>query len=136
MPAGSGPQIATATTVVLAADTAEHVLCTVPPSNWANPNQLGNLLAMSVMFTGAAAGTVTFRIRQGTAITGTQVGPSIPITAANAVVNLPGLDVPDVSAFGQAQQGGQYVLTYQQSAHSLGTVNSAVLGLETVSPVT
>ena len=133
MPAGSGPQVATATNVALAADTAEHVLATLPPSSWNSAG--GCFLSFSAKFTGAAAGTVTFRVRQGAAITGTQIGVDIPITAANTVVNLPGLEMPDTSAFGLAQQGGQYVLTYQQSANSLGTVNLASLVLETIAPV-
>ena len=133
MPAGSGPQVASASAVTGAADTAEHVLATLAPANWNTP--AGTLLSVSAAFTGAAAGTVTLRVRQGTAITGTQVGPSIAFTAAAASKNLPGLEIPDASAFGLSQQGGQYVLTYQQSAISLGTFDLATMALETVAPV-
>jgi hypothetical protein len=133
MPAGSGPLIASASAVATAADTAEHVLCTIPPSSW--NAALGTFLSVSAAFTGAAAGTVTLRVRQGNTIAGAQIGTSIVFTAAAASKNLPGLEIPDASAFGLAQQGGQYVLTYQQSAVSLGTFDLAVLGLETIAPV-
>lgn len=133
MPAGSGPQVVSVTAVAGAADTAEHVLATLPPGNWNTP--AGTFLSVSAAFTGAAAGNVTLRVRQGTAITGTQIGTSIVFTAASGSKNLPGLEMPDTSAFGLAQQGGQYVLTYQQSANSLGTFDLAVLALETIAPV-
>lgn len=133
MPAGSGPITNVATGVVMAADTNEHVVCTISPQNW--QSQLGNLLTMSILLTGAATGTVTFRIRQGIAITGAQVGSSVPIATSSGAVATPGVEFPDTSAFGLAQQGGQYVLTYQQSAVSLGTLTSALLELETQAPL-
>jgi hypothetical protein len=115
------------------ADTAEHVVATLTPQNW--NSALGNLLGWSVLMTGSATGTVTFRVRQGTAITGTQVGTSVVQSTVAAQVNTPALDFPDTSAFGLAQQGGQYVLTAQGSVNSVATLNSALLELETIAPL-
>lgn len=135
MPAGSGPVINQTQPGALAADTNEHVICTVPPSFWNNPNGLGNLLSFDCVMTGSGTATVTFRIRQGTAITGTQVGVNVPVSVAAAGNYQPAGAFQDVSAFGNAQQGGQYVLTYQQSVASSATITNALLELETTSPV-
>lgn len=135
MPAGSGPQVAYVTAFAMPADTLEHQVATLPPGNWNNPNQLGNLLAFAVLMTGAATGTLTLRIRQGTTIAGAQVGSSVVVATAAAQVNTPGVGFQDVSAFAQAQQGGQYVLTAQGSVNSVATLNTALLELETISPV-
>lgn len=135
MPAGSGPQVNQATGLALPASTAEVIVCTIPPSNW-SPLLLGILLSFTVLFTGAQTGTVTFRIRQGTAITGTQVGSSLVLTTAAAQVNAVGLDFQDLSAFATGgQQGGQYVLTAQGSVNSVGTVTSGLLEIETIAPI-
>lgn len=129
---GSGPQVSQVSSVTAAADTAEHVLAAVTGS-WNNPG--GNYLSVSAAFTGAAAGTVTLRVRQGS-LTGTQVGPNMPFVASSGSANLPGLEILDTSSFATTLQANQsYVLTYQQSAVSLGTFTNAALGLETASPV-
>lgn len=136
MPAGSGPAIAQVTSVVLPANTTENVLITLPPGNWNNQTAYGALLTFAALFTGAAAGTLTFRIRQGTTNAGTLVGTAVAITAANGVVVPTGMEFQDTSAFGLGPTaGGQYVLTYQQSAVSLGTINSALLEFETTGTI-
>jgi hypothetical protein len=135
MPAGSGPQINQVTAFAMPADTVEHVVCTIPPSNW-SASVLGNLLTFAVLITGAATGNVTLRVRQGTAITGTQVGSSLVVGTASAQVNAVGLEFQDASAFATGgQQGGQYVLTAQGSVNSVATLTSALLELETIAPV-
>ena len=135
MPAGSGPQINQVTAFAMPADTAEHVVCTLPPSNW-SALPLGTLVTFSVLITGAATGNVTLRIRQGTAIGGAQVGSSLVVPTASAQVNAVGLQFQDASAFATAgQQGGQYVLTAQGSVNSVATLTSALLELETIAPV-
>jgi hypothetical protein len=133
MPAGSGPVVSYVTAFTMPADTSEHVVCILPVSNWNSP--LGNLMAFAVLLIGAATGTVTFRIRQGTAITGTQVGSSVVVSTASGQVNTPGIGFADTSAFGLAQQGGQYVLTAQGSVNSVATLTTALLELETIAPV-
>lgn len=133
MSAGSGPSVSYVTAFAMPADTAEHVVCTLPVSNWNSP--LGNLLAFASLVTGLATGTVTFRIRQGTTIAGTQVGSSVVLSTAAGQVNTPGIGFPDTSAFGLSQQGGQYVLTAQGSVNSVATLTTALLELETIAPV-
>jgi hypothetical protein len=144
MPAGSGPNVNQTQPGALAADTAEHVICTIPPQNW-NGNPLGMLVSFSAYMTGLGAGTVTFRIRQGNAITGTQVGVSVVLTVANAGTYVPAAEFQDLSAFAVGPQpaslspagtpGGQYVLTYQQSVASIASIGNAILELETVAPL-
>ena len=135
MPAGSGPNVNQTQPGALAADTAEHVICTMIPSSWNNPNQLGNLVSFAAVMAGLAAGTVTFRIRQGTTIAGTQVGVNVPVVVANAGTYDPAGEFQDASAFGNAQQNGQYVLTYQQSVASIASISNAILELETIATV-
>jgi hypothetical protein len=137
MPAGSGPNVNQVTGVALAADTAEHVLATIPPSFW-NGTPLGLLVSFTVLLTGAATGNVSLRIRQGNAITGTQVGSTVTVALTATTIATPAMEFQDTSAFATGpnpQGGGQYVLTYQQSANSLGTATSALLELETIAPV-
>lgn len=118
------------------ADTAEHVVATLPPMNWSNPNGLGNLLGFAVLVTGAATGTVTLRLRQGTTASGTQVGSSVVQPTAAAQVNTPAMDFLDTSAFANGPTaGGQYVLTAQGSVNSVATLTSALLECETVAPI-
>lgn len=133
MPAGSGPNVAYVTAFAMPADTAEHVVCTMPPQSW--NSALGNLLSWSVLMTGLATGTVTLRVRQGNGIAGTVVGTAVVQSTVAAQVNTPALDFPDQSAFGLAQGGGQYVLTAQGSVNSVATLNSALLELETMAPL-
>lgn len=133
MPAGSGPQVIQVTAFVMPADTAEHVVCTMPASNWSET--LGTLLTYTVLVTGAATGTVTLRVRQGTTISGAQVGSSVVQSTAAAQVNTVGMEFADTSAFALSQQAGQYVLTAQGSVVSVATLTSALLELETIAPV-
>jgi len=133
MPSGSGPQVAYVTGFAMPADTNEHVVATIPVSSWNNLG--GNLLSFSVLMTGSATGTLTLRVRQGTAITGTQVGTSVVQSTVAAQVNTPALEFPDTSAFGVQQAGGQYVLTAQGSVNSVATLNSALIELETIAPL-
>lgn len=134
MPAGAGPAVAYATAVTMAADTAEHVVATAAfTAN--DPSGRGLLVAFTATITGAATGTVTLRIRQGS-LTGTQIGQSATIAASASSFAMPGLDFVDTSAYATATPAaGSYVLTYQQSANSLGTINTASLTIETISTV-
>jgi hypothetical protein len=135
MAAGSGPQVNQVTAFVMPADTNEHVVCTLPPLNWAG-SQLGNLLSFTVLVTGSATGTVTLRVRQGTAITGTQVGSSVVQSTSSAAVSTPAMEFQDVSAFATGPQtGAQYVLTAQGSVNSVATLTSALLEAETIAPL-
>jgi hypothetical protein len=135
MPAGSGPQVNQVTAFAMPADTAEHVVCTLPPMNW-SALPLGLLLSFAVLVTGAATGTVTLRIRQGTTISGTQVGSSVVQSTASGQINTPAMEFQDASAFATGgQQGGQYCLTAQGSVNSVATLTSALLEAETVAPV-
>ena len=135
MPAGSGPQVSQVTAFAMPADTVEPVVATIPPSNWSG-SPLGNLLSYSVLVTGSATGTVTLRVRQGTTITGTQVGSSVVQSTASAQVNTPAMQFQDTSAFATgAQQAAQYVLTAQGSVNSVATLTSALLELETIAPI-
>lgn len=135
MPAGSGPQVNQVTAFAMPADTNEHVVCTIPPSNWSG-SPIGNLVGFAALVTGAASGTVTFRIRQGTDITGAQVGSSVVLTTASAQVNTPGMAFQDTSAFATgAGAAAQYVLTAQGSVNSVATITSVVLELETIAPI-
>jgi len=144
MPAGSGPNVNQTQPGALAADTAEHVICTLPAQNW-NGSALGNLLSFAAVMAGLGAGTVTFRIRQGTGITGTLVGVTVPVVVANAGTYDPAAEFQDTSAFATGPQppalspagtaGGQYVLTYQQTVASIASISNALLELETVAPL-
>ena len=137
MPAGSGPQVNQVTAFAMPADTLEHVVCTIPLSYW-SAQALGNLLSFTVLVTGSATGTVTFRVRQGAAITGAQVGSSVIQSTAAAQVNTPAMQFLDASAFAltaTGPAGGQYVLTAQGSVNSVATLTSAILELETLAPI-
>ena len=135
MPAGSGPQVNQVSAFAMPADTAEHVVCTIPLSSW-SALPLGLLISFAILVTGSATGTLTIRIRQGTAITGAQVGSSLVLTTAAAQINAIGLEFQDTSAFATGgQQGGQYVLTAQGSVNSVATLTNALLELETIAPV-
>jgi hypothetical protein len=133
---GSGPSTVAVATAILST-TAETVIATLPPSNWSS-NPVGVLLTADVVATFAAAGTVTFRIRQGT-LTGTLVtGTTAVYTAAAAITTVPAGpgEFLDASAFGQGPtQQGVYVLTAQASVANNVTPTGGVLSLETVAPV-
>lgn len=130
MTSGAGPQAVTATTVALGT-TSETIVATLPPMNWNSAE--GNLLEFDATVTTTAGVTVTFRLRQGNAVTGTQVGGNVIYTAAGAATTIPvGGAAVDSSAYGLLQQGGQYVLTAQASAASDATIALAVLTAETL----
>lgn len=131
MPAGSGPQISRVTGVSVAA--AEVAVATIT-GNW--QSYLGVLLSAVLNFTpGTGQTSTTFRLRQGNGTAGTLVGIAHPNTTVAAQQADLAIEDGDASAFGQAQQGGTYTLTAQTNAAGPGTVNLAVLELETVSPV-
>lgn len=136
MPPGSGPSVVQVTAFAMPADTAEHIVATLPPGNWSNPNGTGNLLSFTVLMTGSATGTLTLRVRQGTALAGTQVGTSVVQSTVSAQVNTPAMEFQDSSAFGNNQQAGQYILTAQGSVNSVATLNSVLFEIETTSPLT
>lgn len=133
MPAGSGPQIIR--TIPGAVATASEVaLATSAAANW--QSQSGNLLSASVNFTpGAAQTTTTLRLRQGSGVGGALVGIAHAVTTIAAAPIELAIDELDTSAFGLAQQGGQYTLTIQTNAAGPGTVNAALLVLETTAPL-
>lgn len=130
MPSGSGPQVTPLTAVVV--PTAEGVVATLAPANW--QSEAGNLVEFSALFTPpATGGTLTLRIRQGNAVAGTQIG-STWTAAATASVPVPvAISALDASAFGLAQQGGQYCVTAFYG--TAGGTLSGVATLETVAPV-
>lgn len=132
MPAGSGPQVARTTGTSVAA--AEVALVTMPAQSWLN--QLGTLLSASVNFTpGTGQTTLTLRIRQGSGTGGALVGIAHVQTTIAAAPLETAIQELDSSAFGLAQQGGQYTLTAQANAAGPGTSNAALLELETVAPL-
>jgi len=135
MPAGSGPQCIRAVPGAVAT-AAEVALLTTLPGGWNNTGGLGNLIGASVNFTAGAAQTLTtLRIRQGAGTGGALVGIAHVVTTIAAAVYELAIEELDRSAFGQLQAGGQYTLTIQTNAAGPGTVNSALLELETESTV-
>jgi hypothetical protein len=132
MPAGSGPSVTRTTGVSVAA--AEVVLAVTPVSNW--NSQQGNLISASVNFTpGTGQTTTTLRIRQGNGTGGALVGIAHAVTTVAAAPIELAIDEIDTSAFGLAQQAGQYTLTAQTNAAGPGTANAALVELETISAV-
>ena len=132
MPAGSGPSVARTTGVNVAA--AEVVLAVTPAGNWNTPG--GNLLTASVNFTpGAGQTTTTLRIRQGNGVGGALVGIAHAVTTVAATPIELAIEEIDTSAFGLAQQGGQYTLTAQTNAAGPGTANAAAVVQETIAPI-
>lgn len=133
MTAGSGPYAIPLSAV--AVGTAETIIATFPASNWNNANGLGNLVEFSGFFTPpATAGSLVLRLRQGTTVAGTQVGPTITQAYAASTGAPCGVEAVDASAFGNAQQGGQYVLTGTYAAAAGGTI-TGVVSLETCAPL-
>lgn len=132
MPAGSGPSVTRTTGVSVAA--AEVVLAVTPVSNW--QSQGGNLISASVNFTpGTGQTSTTLRIRQGNGTGGALVGIAHTVTTVAAAPIELAIEESDTSAFGLAQQGGQYTLTAQTNAAGPGTANAALVELETVAPL-
>ncbi len=134
MPAGSGPQVARVTAGAPAA--AEIALITSAPANW-QAGLAGVLLSVSVNFTpGTGQTSTTLRIRQGNGTGGALVGIAHPTTTVAAQQLDLAFEELDTSAFATGgQQGGQYTLTIQTNAAGPGTVNQAVLQIETPAPV-
>lgn len=132
MPAGSGPNIVRTTGTSVAA--SEVVLATLPAQNWLT--QLGILLGASMNFTpGATQTLLTLRIRQGSGTGGTLVGIAHTQTTIAAAPLETAIEEVDTSAFGLAQQGGQYTLTAQENSAGPGTSNAALLEIETIAPL-
>ena len=132
MPAGSGPQVVRTTGVSVA--TTEVVLATLPAQGW--QEVLGTLISASVNFlAGTGQTSVTLRIRQGSGIGGTLIGIAHTVTIVAASTYELAIQELDTSAFGLAQQGGQYTLTAQCVGAGPGTANAALLELETVAPL-
>jgi len=134
MPAGSGPQVARVTAGAPAA--AEIALITTAPMNW-SAGLPGILLAASVNFTpGASQTSTTLRLRQGAGTGGALVGIAHPTTTVAAQQLDLAFEELDTSAFATAAQAGaQYTLTIQTNAAGPGTVNQAVLTVETSAPI-
>lgn len=132
MPAGSGPSVTRVTAVNVAA--AEVALAVTPVSNW--QSEQGNLISASVNFTpGTGQTTTTLRIRQGNGVAGALVGIAHAVTTVAAAPIELAIEELDTSAFGLAQQGGQYTLTAQTNAAGPGVANAALVELETVAPL-
>lgn len=132
MPAGSGPQVIRTTGISIAA--SEVAVATMPAQSWLEV--LGTLLSASVNFTpGATQTLLTLRIRQGSGTGGALVGIAHTQTTIAAAVLETAIQELDTSAFGLAQQGGQYTLTAQENSAGPGTINAALLELETVAPL-
>lgn len=126
----AGPSAVQATAA--AVSTAEAVLLTLPPANWQGSQ--GALVTVSVNYSPGASNTaLVLRVRQG-GLAGTLVGVARTSTVANPNSYEISFDLLDNSAFGQAQQGGVYVLTAQATGAG-GTANIATLSIETTSPV-
>lgn len=134
MPAGSGPSITRTTGVSVAA--AEVALAVTPPSNFNNPEGLGNLISASVNFTpGTGQTTTTLRIRQGNGVAGVLVGIAHAVTTVAAAPIELAIEELDTSAFANNGQAQVYTLTAQTNAAGPGTANAALVELETVSPI-
>jgi hypothetical protein len=133
MPAGAGPLPVPLSAV--AVGTAETIVATIPASSWNNTTGLGNLIELSAVFTPpASAGSLVLKVRQGTTVTGTQVGATVTLPVASSTVTPAALAEVDQSAFGAQQAGGQYVVTAQYAAASGGTL-TGVATLETCSTI-
>jgi hypothetical protein len=133
MPAGSGPLPVVMSAV--AVGTTETVIATFPAGSWNNPSGLGNLIEADLTFTPpASAGSLVLKVRQGTTVSGAQVGSTVTLPVASSTVTQAALAEVDQSAFGNLQTGGQYVVTAQYAAASGGTV-TGVATLETCAPI-
>jgi len=131
MPAGSGPQAVQITAA--AVGTAEAVIAQLPPGNW--NTELGCLVEFSASFTAPATlGTLVLKVRQGNTAAGTQVGSTFSQSVAASATADVGIAALDGSAFGLAQQAGQYCVTAQYAAAAGGTL-SGVATQETVAPI-
>lgn len=127
----TGPSGVQATAV--AVTTSEAVIATLPPGNWAG--SAGALVTVAMNYSPASTATaVVLRVRQGSTVAGTLVGVARTVTVANPNSYEVCFDLLDTSAFGQAQQAGQYVLTAQGTTAG-GTANIVTLSLETTAPV-
>ena len=133
MPAGSGPQVARATAVSVAA--AEVALVSMPAGNW--QEFLGMLMSASVNFlAGTSQTSATLRVRQGSGTGGALVGIAHTVTVVAASTYELAVQELDTSAFALAQQGGVYTLTGQSNAAGPGTANAALFEQETIAPIT
>jgi hypothetical protein len=131
MPAGSGPQVSRVTS---GSPAASEIALTTITGSWLEV--LGILLSASVNFTpGTSQTSTTIRLRQGNGTGGALVGIAHAVTTVAAAPIEVACQEQDTSAFGQAQQAGTYTLTIQTNAAGPGTVNAALLELETIAPV-
>jgi hypothetical protein len=139
MPAGSGPQVTRVTNVNVAA--AEVAVATIT-GTW--QEVLGTLLSASVNFTpGTGQTSTTLRFRQGNGTGGTLVGIAHTVTTVAAAPIELAIEEYDTSAFAQSSgldQFGRptpqtYTLTAQTNAAGPGTINAALVELETAAPV-
>ena len=132
MPAGSGPQVVRTTGTSVAA--SEVAVTTMIAQSWLEA--LGTLLSASVNFTpGATQTLLTLRVRQGSGTGGALVGIAHTNTTIAAAPIETAIQELDTSAFGLAQQAGQYTLTAQENSAGPGTVNASLFELETVAPL-
>jgi len=132
MPAGSGPSIST-TLLITSIATAELAVLQTPLSNW-NDN-LGNLVSATINYNASAAQTLTVRIRQGVGVTGAVVSTADAIALGAAGVSVQTIQVADNSAFALQGANQAYTVTLQSSIAGPGTVNRALVELETISTV-
>ena len=134
MPAG--PAVAKATGVSV---TASEVVVATVTGSWGQPagtGGQGNFLQVSVNVTPGTAQTLTtLRVRQGTGTGGTLVGIAHPeTTVATQQADL-SFNEFDSTAFAQAGANQSYTLTVQGNAAGPGTINEALLSIETTGPV-
>jgi hypothetical protein len=133
MSSGSGPYPAVVSAFAVAV--TETIIATFPPGNWNNPSGLGNLIDFAGVFTPpATGGSLVLRVRQGTAITGTQAGPTVTLPVVASTATPCAIAVVDQSAFAGLQTGGQYVVTAQYAAAAGGAV-TGVATFETCSTI-
>jgi hypothetical protein len=100
------------TTSVTVTTTTETVLCTLSGLSASN-GQVIRLIATSQFTSGTSTTALTFRIRRGTGITGTVVGPAAALTTTATNV----VQVTHVVEDSPGEVSGQqYVLTVQQTA--------------------
>lgn len=113
-PAAAAPFYAASiacTTSVTVTTTTETILCTSPGIS-TNPGQVVRIVALTDFTSGGSTTALTVRIRRGSVVTGTLVGPqdAVQTTAGNTIARSAQAEDSPGEVSGQ-----QYVLTIQQT---------------------
>jgi hypothetical protein len=134
MPAGSGPAISAPVTAGSITTVANAFTISSVTGNW--NQESGMLVTVTVYWTPSATQTLTAKCYQGAGVAGTQVGPSggLVATGTGATEQEATFAFVDQSAYGQAQQQGQYTTGLTVSTGT-GTVDYAFTELETIAPL-